>query len=85
MTDTDTTALPADPAAAIGTAIRLAREQAGLTQTGLARQMGLAQASIGRMESGKTNPTVAIVVKYAEALGAPVEMKIGTITVTLTR
>ena len=46
-----------------------ARTKAGLTQTELARRMGMKQAGIARLESGRHNPSMKTLQKYAAATG----------------
>ena len=48
----------------------------GLTQKELAQRIGTKQAAISRLESGDYNPTVSILRKVADALGARVEISI---------
>lgn len=50
-----------------------ARHTAGLTQADVAQRMGIAQASVGRLESSAGNrrhaPSLATLRRYAEAVG----------------
>ena len=46
-----------------------ARKKAGLSQTALAKKMGVSQAVIGRLESGQNSPTIDTLAKAARALG----------------
>ncbi|WP_045210548.1 helix-turn-helix domain-containing protein [Desulfonatronovibrio magnus] len=46
-----------------------ARSRAGLSQNDLARRMGMKQASVARIESGKFNPSMETLRKYAAATG----------------
>lgn len=46
-----------------------ARAAEGLTQSELALRMGTTQSSVARLESGKSNPTVATVEKALRACG----------------
>jgi DNA-binding XRE family transcriptional regulator len=58
--------------AALGELLR-ARQAAGLTQAQVAERMGVAQASVGRLESSagsrKHAPSVATLRRYADAVG----------------
>ena len=54
----------------LGTSLRKAREQAGLSQSGLARAAGIAPDVVSRIESGaRANPGFATVARLASALG----------------
>lgn len=46
-----------------------ARSRAGLSQNDLARRLGMKQASVARIESGKFNPSVKTLSLYAAATG----------------
>jgi len=49
---------------------RKAREDRGLTVSGVADRMGVDHAAVSRLESGKqANPTVNTVMRYVEAIG----------------
>ena len=61
----------------IGIAIRDAREDAGITQTELAARMGVAQSALSRIEAGRANITVEMLSRIANALGAPLSVKLG--------
>jgi transcriptional regulator with XRE-family HTH domain len=58
----------ADP----GAALRVLREQRGLTIAALARQVGLSAAAISQIESGTVQPSVMTLRRLAAALGVPV-------------
>ena len=47
----------------IGTRLRTIRERLGLSQRQLARQAGVANATISQIEAGKLNPTVSMLKK----------------------
>lgn len=49
--------------------LRLARLKTRLTQSQLAKTIGSNQAALSRFELGKTNPTIAFIHAYAQALG----------------
>src|SRR5882672_12935601 len=52
------------------TSLRHARS---LTQDGLARTSGVPRSTIANLESGDGNPSLAVLVKVAHALGAPID------------
>lgn len=45
------------------------RKQSGMTQAGLAEQMGTTQSAIARLEGGGMNPTVELLHRLGNALG----------------
>jgi HTH-type transcriptional regulator / antitoxin HipB len=52
----------------LGEAVRLRREQLGLTQAELAERAGLKQPAVARFEAGGTMPTIPMLERLAEAL-----------------
>ncbi|MDB5170232.1 MAG: helix-turn-helix protein, partial [Candidatus Saccharibacteria bacterium] len=48
------------------------RHQSKLSQTELAKKVGMPQSSLARIESGKNNPTLKTLLKIATALGSRV-------------
>ncbi len=52
----------------IGSQLRAARLQAGLTQVELAQKAGVRQAVISRLERGQGNPTIALIAEIAGAI-----------------
>ena len=52
----------------IGGRLRLVREQLGLSQRQLARQSGVANATISQIEAGKLNPTVSLLKKTLDGI-----------------
>jgi len=52
------------------------RLQQGLTQEQLARKMGTNRSSISRLESAAARPSLGLVRRVAEALGAQVEIRL---------
>ncbi|WP_030174767.1 helix-turn-helix domain-containing protein [Spirillospora albida] len=52
----------------LGEAVRVRREQLGLTQTELAERTGLKQPAVARFEAGGTMPTIPMLGRLAEAL-----------------
>ncbi len=67
----------ADEYAALGELLR-ARQAAGMTQADVAERMGVAQASVARLEasagSRKHAPSVATLRKYADAVGCDLHL-----------
>jgi ribosome-binding protein aMBF1 (putative translation factor) len=61
-----------------GIAIRDAREAAGITQTELAMRIGVAQSALSRIEAGRTNLTLGMLRRIAEALGVGVALELGS-------
>ncbi|WP_067856737.1 helix-turn-helix domain-containing protein [Mycolicibacterium wolinskyi] len=61
--------------AAVGSAIRHYRLQAGLTQAELAERAGIGRPHLNHIEGGRKNPTVVVLVHLARGLGvAPGEL-----------
>jgi HTH-type transcriptional regulator / antitoxin HipB len=54
----------------IGSAVRAARHQAGMSQAELARRAKTSQPAIARLEKGQVSPTVISLDRIARALGA---------------
>lgn len=52
----------------MGEKIRILREQIGITQKQLAQAIGVDASAVSFWESGKTQPTVANLVRIAEVL-----------------
>lgn len=57
----------------IGELVAKARSAEGLTQTELARRMNTTQSAIARLETGRSNPTVATAEKALRACGHTLE------------
>lgn len=57
-------------------ALLKARRDARLTQAELSEKSGVAQADISKIESGKGNPTLKMIIRLAEAMNSHVELKI---------
>jgi transcriptional regulator with XRE-family HTH domain len=60
-----------DPQVALGRAIRLRREELGLSQEDLALELGYDQGWISHIENGRTNPAYGTVDRLARALALP--------------
>ena len=52
----------------LGEAVRVRREELGLTQAELAERTGLKQPAVARFEAGGTMPTIPMLERLAEAL-----------------
>jgi transcriptional regulator with XRE-family HTH domain len=57
----------------LATNVRHLREARGLTQDQMARLAGLPRATLGHLETGAANPTLAVLDKVATALQVPLE------------
>jgi ribosome-binding protein aMBF1 (putative translation factor) len=53
-----------------------ARLRAGLSQAELAERMGTSQSSIARLESGQTLPSTKTLMRFAEATGSKVQLRL---------
>jgi predicted transcriptional regulator len=53
-----------------------ARLRARLSQVELARRMGTSQSTIARLESGQTLPSTKTLLRYAEATGSRVQVRL---------
>lgn len=62
-----------DFSAALAENVRTLREAAGLTQARLAEKAGVPRSTLGLMESGEGNPTLAVVLAVRRALGVRLE------------
>lgn len=60
------------------------REDAGLSQTALAKRVGVSQSSISQMEAGERSPSYAMLVELAEALGVSAAYLVGASVEQLT-
>jgi ribosome-binding protein aMBF1 (putative translation factor) len=54
----------------LGKTVREMREQRGWTQTQLAEAAGMTQPAVARFEAGGTVPTIPVLDRLAQALGA---------------
>ena len=53
-----------------------ARARAGLSQAELAERVGTSQSAIARLESGRTLPSAKTLLRFAEATGSKVELRL---------
>jgi transcriptional regulator with XRE-family HTH domain len=63
--------------ASLGARVRAARESRGLALAALARESGVARATLTQLEAGEGNPTLETVYALANALGVPLSDLIG--------
>ena len=63
----------ASDADTFGDLLRAQRLAAGLTQEALAKVAGVPRSTIANLESGQGNPSLAVLVKVANALGVPID------------
>jgi transcriptional regulator with XRE-family HTH domain len=63
--------------AALGTALRELREEAGLTQEQLGDRVGTEFNRIGEVERGVANPTLTTLMRLANGLGVPLREIVG--------
>jgi transcriptional regulator with XRE-family HTH domain len=61
-------------AALPGYELRVARERAGLSQAELAERLGVSQQAVGRAERVDSNPTVALMDRWARGCGCRFEL-----------
>jgi DNA-binding XRE family transcriptional regulator len=60
-------------------ALRAAREAAGLDQNAVAARIGIDPEMLGRLESGKDDPTIALLRRYAAALGKQIVLTLSDV------
>ena len=53
-----------------------ARARAGLSQAEVARRMGTTQSVVARLESGQTLPSTKTLLRFAEATGSRVQVRL---------
>ncbi len=61
--------LPEDERDVPGYLLRLAREEAGLSQAELGRRLGISQQAVSRAERWSSNPTVRLMRRWLAACG----------------
>lgn len=71
--------LPAREADSVGYLLRLAREEAGLTQSVLAKRLGCSQQAVAQAERWQSNPTVEFLRRWATQCGRAIEIRIGDV------
>jgi transcriptional regulator with XRE-family HTH domain len=53
----------------LGENLKMIRTKKGISQGDIARSLGVSRGYISNIENGKTNPTLATIVRLASALG----------------
>jgi ribosome-binding protein aMBF1 (putative translation factor) len=61
---------------AIASELIRARARAGLSQAELAARMGTSQSAIARLESGRSLPSAKTLLRFAQATGSKVELRL---------
>ena len=61
----------------LGKNLKRIRTQKGISQGDIARTLKVGRSFITNIENGKTNPTLATIVKIAKAVNVPVKNLIG--------
>jgi ribosome-binding protein aMBF1 (putative translation factor) len=61
---------------AISSELIRARARSGLSQAELAERMGTSQSAIARIESGRTLPSAKTLIRFAEATGSKIELRL---------
>ncbi len=61
--------IPPPAAQAFGHRVRLAREQRQRTQRQLAKEAGVSNKYLSRVEQGKADPSLSVALRLAQALG----------------
>jgi transcriptional regulator with XRE-family HTH domain len=70
----------ADVSTWIGQAIKMRREQLGLTLRGLAQHSGVSSSMISDIERGAKSPTISTLAALAQALGVPLATLVSSTT-----
>jgi DNA-binding XRE family transcriptional regulator len=60
-----------------GYLLRVAREEAGLSQADLGARLGITQQAVARAERWDANPTVELMRRWGTACGRPVTIRFG--------
>jgi DNA-binding XRE family transcriptional regulator len=68
--------LPAREQGVVGYLLRIAREEAGLTQRELAGRLGVSQQAVAQAERWDSNPTVELIRRWAAACGATASIRL---------
>src|SRR2546422_45336 len=68
---------PKRAAETFGERLARLREDAGLSQSALARRVGVSQSAISQMEAGDRSPSYGMLLQLADALGVSVAYLVG--------
>ncbi len=68
--------LEMEPEFAIARTLLAARAKSGLTQAEVARKMHTTQSAVARLESGRSNPSVGLLKRYASAIGSRIRIEL---------
>jgi len=68
--------LPERESSVPGYLLRVAREEAGLTQTKLARALGVTQQAVAQAERWESNPTIEFIERWAAACNRRLEIRL---------
>ena len=68
--------LPAWEVEPVGYLLRLSRENAGLTQSSLAKRLGCTQQAVAQAERWESNPTIEFIRRWTGACGAKVKIEL---------
>ncbi|MEU1203553.1 XRE family transcriptional regulator [Streptomyces sp. NPDC005813] len=68
----------ADTLAAMGTRLRAAREQRGVTLTGVSCATGISPSTLSRIETGRRKPTLEVVLQLSKEYGVSLDELAGT-------
>ena len=71
---------PGSAPPSVGTALAALRQSEGLSLDALARQSGVSKSMLSQIERNRTNPTVAVVWRLAQALGVEVAELLGNVS-----
>lgn len=52
------------------------RQRAGLSQTEVAARMGTSQSAVARLEAGTSDVRLSTLLRYAEAIGHEIELRL---------
>jgi transcriptional regulator with XRE-family HTH domain len=65
--------MPSDPPSVFGRHLRIARQEARLTQQDIERLTGIPQNHVSNIERGLQNPTLGTMNRLASAVGKPLD------------
>lgn len=57
--------------------VREARKESGMTQEELATAVGVTQAAVTQWETGKSTPTLPVLIRLSETLGCTIDFLAG--------